>query len=543
MPAAGPGISLNRHLADIPDEQVRKLFDPILFELMNLVDPSMSEGKPLRSLARQLLNPLELLTSPQSKSILIRLLPEVKRQELARRMELPADSTANELSELPLDSRQISKLLEFFGVEPEFRPQPEAPPSFSSVNPHYGLFDHQLRLVNEAWRKLENEPRTVVLHMPTGGGKTRSAMHLVAQHLRVYEPSVIVWLAHSRELLEQAASEFEKAWSFIGNRPVNLARMWGSYDTDPLRVKDGIIVAGLQKIHLYKQNNFDSFLKIADRAHLTVVDEAHISTAPTYRQVITGLWSKRRDNRLLGLTATPGRTWADISVDLELSELFHGQKVSLEIEGYSNPVSYLIDSGYLARPEFKLLNTEPGLKLTPDDRKALAERFEIPDTMLEGLGRNPLRNLKIVEAINELIKCHNRIIVFAPSVSSAESISAVLNVQNLKSLCITAQTNSIDRQRAINLYKSENSEPIILCNYGVLTAGFDAPKTSAAVIARPTLSLVLYSQMVGRALRGPKAGGNKTAEIITVVDPELPGFGKIEEAFRNWEDVWDGTTS
>jgi superfamily II DNA or RNA helicase len=79
---------------------------------------------------------------------------------------------------------------------------------------------------------------------------------------------------------------------------------------------------------------------------------------------------------------------------------------------------------------------------------------------------------------------------------------------------------------------------MVLCNYGVLTAGFDAPQTSAAIIARPTKSLVLYSQMVGRATRGPRAGGHSDAEIVTVVDTTLPGFGEMIDAFRNWEDVW-----
>jgi hypothetical protein len=73
---------------------------------------------------------------------------------------------------------------------------------------------------------------------------------------------------------------------------------------------------------------------------------------------------------------------------------------------------------------------------------------------------------------------------------------------------------------------------------GVLTAGFDAPKTSAVAIARPTKSLVLYSQMVGRAIRGPKAGGTSNAEVVTVLDRHLPGFGGVVEAFTNWEDVW-----
>ena len=79
---------------------------------------------------------------------------------------------------------------------------------------------------------------------------------------------------------------------------------------------------------------------------------------------------------------------------------------------------------------------------------------------------------------------------------------------------------------------------MILVNFGVLTTGFDAPSASAVVIARPTQSLVLFSQMVGRAIRGPRAGGTETCEIVTVVDPSLPGFGDVAAAFLNWEDVW-----
>ena len=72
-----------------------------------------------------------------------------------------------------------------------------------------------------------------------------------------------------------------------------------------------------------------------------------------------------------------------------------------------------------------------------------------------------------------------------------------------------------------------------------MTTGFDAPETSCAVIARPTDSLVLYSQMVGRAIRGPKSGGNLEAEIVTVIDGSLKGFGEVADAFMNWEDIWE----
>jgi len=80
---------------------------------------------------------------------------------------------------------------------------------------------------------------------------------------------------------------------------------------------------------------------------------------------------------------------------------------------------------------------------------------------------------------------------------------------------------------------------MVLCNYGVLTTGFDAPKTSAVIIARPTKSLILYCQMVGRAMRGPTVGGSADCEVVTVVDSSLPGFGDMADAIFNWEDVWN----
>ena len=84
----------------------------------------------------------------------------------------------------------------------------------------------------------------------------------------------------------------------------------------------------------------------------------------------------------------------------------------------------------------------------------------------------------------------------------------------------------------------EDVERMALFNYGVLTAGFDAPRTRCVIVARPTTSLVLYSQMVGRAMRGPQSGGNRHCEILTVADTRLKGFGSVAEAFTNWEELW-----
>lgn len=169
----------------------------------------------------------------------------------------------------------------------------------------------------------------------------------------------------------------------------------------------------------------------------------------------------------------------------------------------------------------------------------MERELEIPTSILKRLAEQEKRTIAILLKIEELVKYHSRIIVFASTVEHSDLLAVTLRARGYNAQSITGQTQSSARQRIINDYKGNSAMPSILCNYGVLTSGFDAPRTSAAVIARPTKSLVLYSQMVGRAIRGHKAGGNNKAIIYTVVDTALPGFRCPADAFANWNDIWD----
>jgi hypothetical protein len=241
----------------------------------------------------------------------------------------------------------------------------------------------------------------------------------------------------------------------------------------------------------------------------------------------------------LGLSATPGRTWNDPETDEKLSNFFGRNKVVLKVEGYENPVQYLIDEGYLATPIFRKIEADSNLKLTQLEQEKIEETFDLPRSVLDRLGRNHIRNLIIIAEIEKLIRRHHRIIVFGSSVEQASLLAAVLVARGHSAANVSSRNTPQERRSVIARYLEDSEEPRILCNFGVLTTGFDAPRTSAAVIARPTLSLVLYSQMVGRAMRGVRALGNREAEIVTVVDPALPGFDSVESAFSNWEDVWN----
>jgi superfamily II DNA or RNA helicase len=338
-------------------------------------------------------------------------------------------------------------------------------------------------------------------------------------------------------LCEQAAEEFEEAWGKLGNRRVALAPYWGRSDTDVGRISDGIVIGGFAKVYSAAVASLPWLATLSDRTSFIVVDEAHQVIAPTYRLVVDGLLSGGQGKALLGLTATPGRTWADVDKDRELAEFFAQSKVTLTVPGYESPVEFLIADGYLARPEFRSLRYSSSV-LSSADLRRIAQEFEIPQSVLNTLAEDDLRNLLIVKTLEDLARRHSRILVFSATVAHAQVIAAVLCAVGLDARAVTAQTPPSDRSQTVAWYKEDAHVVRVLVNFGVFTAGFDAPRTSAALIARPTKSLVLYSQMVGRATRGPRAGGNSNAEIVTVVDTALAGFGSMADAFENWEDVW-----
>ncbi len=531
-------VPFSRVLSRADSELLSELLGRSTVELVVAMDDRTARPGRLRELLLEVRSPDQILGDAGDRSRITDLLSRTEAVGLAASLGLPdCPDPWGQLRQQRFSKSRLSILRAFFGL-----PTPEEAPARDStgrftVECEYGLFDHQ----RDALRRVEavygSGARRAVLHMPTGAGKTRTAMSFVVDHLRAVEETVVFWLANSEELCSQAADEFRRAWRHLGNRPAGLYCMWGEREVTPDQLEDGLVVASLAKVYRrqLRDGNWTAFA--GDRTALVVMDEAHQAIAATYKFVLRALLARNRGTKLLGLTATPGRTWNDPEKDAELAQFFHGNKVSLEVPGYGNPVEYLVSTGYLAQANYVSLVYESE-ELSPRDLAALAANLDIPAEILNRLAEDQRRSVLIVRRVEELALRHKRILVFATTVDHAERVALVLRVRGVSARCITARTSARDRDSAVRWYQGEASETRVLTNYGVLTTGFDAPCTSAALVARPTKSLVLYSQMVGRALRGPLAGGNEEAEIVTVVDTSLPGFSDMAQAFRNWEDVW-----
>lgn len=535
-------MEFDNFICRIDDETLQTLIGSPTIRLLQLLDSDIATPSRLRNLLIELRTREGLLLEKNSRNLLIDLLRPQEAKILATVLGQPTNGDYyQKLKEITISSgtKRERALFDFFELSvPRKEEEQVEPPTTELTSPAYLLFTHQRQAAREIKELLYQEPRRVLLHMPTGSGKTRTAMNVIADHLRAFEPTVVVWLAYSEELCEQAINEFQKAWYHLGNREVMIHRFWGSHELDPEQVQDGLVVAGLSKLYSSLKKSLKFISTLGSRSSLVVMDEAHQAVAQTYKLILDILVLPFPKTALLGLTATPGRTWSDITADEKLSDFFAHRKVSLRIPGYNNPVDYLVAEGYLAKANYRSLLYESGLSLSPADLKLVEEELDIPQKVLNQLAEDEQRNLRIILEVEALAKHHNRILVFAITVEHSRLLAYVLQARGYNASSISANTPSAERERLIRSFKNADTETKILCNFGVLTTGFDAPQTSAAVIARPTKSLVLYSQMVGRAIRGIRAGGNETAEIVTVVDTQLPGFGTVAEAFTNWEDVW-----
>lgn len=441
--------------------------------------------------------------------------------------------------------------LKYFKIEEETA-QENAREAIQYLAPKGQLFPHQRRALLELEELFFNPNHpcySALLHMPTGSGKTRTASMIASRYLLRYDQGLVVWLADTKELCDQAYDELAQSWALHGDRTLPIYRAYGSVKPNWSEVTHGILVLSLQTANSVGE---DVILGLGSRAPLVIFDEAHKTAADTYEMTVKNLQPPPHgtSSRLLGLTATPGRSVADEAANAKLAEIFGRKRITLKIPGFDNPVSYLMSEGYLAKPNFVKLTSDFDFKACcdhlgiriPNDGRGLSGRAleRINKILADDDSRNALVFQEAVRLLTD--GNHKRMIIFAASVEQANRLAFMLKYHGFNARCVDSNSSAVDRVQAIEDFKvsvENDPTPKVLCNYNILTAGFDAPQTSVVMIARATTSLVLYSQMVGRALRGPKAGGNAESTVVTVVDQNIPAFWDVEDAFRHWNSYWN----
>ena len=417
--------------------------------------------------------------------------------------------------------------------------------------PKFPPHDFQKHIKDQSIKLLLNtdSPNKHMIHMPTGSGKTKTAMEIICDFIRTkvclggYNSSVkILWFAHSAELCEQAFESFSLTWTLRGDRDINSIKFFGKYDLTKQYIEntDTIIFAGFAKIVSALKGRNESvkriLSKIKESIDLVVVDEAHRSMAEEWNKAIN-YFSGNPGAQMIGLTATPGRS---VSEDTRLlSYFFDSKKVCLVDSQYrllEKPVEYLQKREFLAKIERREVLTNYDLIISQEEFqniKKFGDTKKLKNILID-LSRSPVRNKIIIKEIQKQYELNNKLLVFACSIEHCIIIQSLLTMANIKSEVIISDTSAAQRTSAINSFK--NGDLKILINFGVLTTGFDAPNINSLLIARPVFSIVLYSQMIGRALRGPKNRGNKENIVLTLKDNIK--LGEVNDLFNSFNELW-----
>ena len=433
-----------------------------------------------------------------------------------------------------------------------------------SYDRFYELLDYQYIIRQRALNILNSkyDLRRFLIHMPTGTGKTKTATHIICHHYNynLKKNGLILWIAHTKELLQQAYDTFQSVWKSIGNGEIEVYKLWGNNSFDiPDNGFNGIMICGIQKLQSIKSSNLDLFEAILRDVRLVVYDEAHKASAEETRELIEQLMSRKgglEDRSLMGLSATPGRTTAD-SFDNNLLVSMFGNKIigidtklmnsvnmsaleAANTKAETDVIKYFQDRGVLSKIKKEEL-TYPESLTDAELEKIKVITYDqgyvdFSKKALETIGKNRNRNRAILNRIKELNYENKPTIVFACSVKHAQLLSAMLSLEDIENAVVIGNMPASERKEAIGRFKDRTDKLNILINYEVLTTGFDATNIECVFIARPTQSVVLYSQMLGRGLRGPQMGGNEECLLIDVKD-NLVQYNE-NMAFSHFDNYW-----
>lgn len=385
------------------------------------------------------------------------------------------------------------------------------------------LYEHQ----EEAIRKLDAMDKRgsfrTLLVLPTGGGKTLTAAYWLLRNA-VDQNKKILWLAHRHLLLEQAAEAFARnAYTdTMVNRTVFNYRIISGMHDKPVHIQktDRILIASKDSI-IRSLDKLKNWLN-GEEIYL-VIDEAHHAVAKSYKKIIQYVADHTKSMKLLGLTATPFRTSEDEQGALK--QVFTDDIV------YKTDLDTLIKKGILATPTFIDCNTNIQFTehLGVQALKSIENLDTLPENIANDIADNKERNRIIVEEYLHNYEKYGQTIVFALNKVHAIALNKLFNekgkaygirsefiISEVQDMITGITVSNADNERKIEAYR--NGEIQVLINVNILTEGTDLPKTHTVFLTRPTVSTTLMTQMVGRALRGLKAGGTKEAYIVSFVD-------------------------
>ena len=357
------------------------------------------------------------------------------------------------------------------------------------------LFDYQEDM-KERIEKALRLHRSVMAQMPTGTGKTYLLTAVIDSFVS-NNPKEKVWIvAHRRELVSQIDETVRKFHSYSASNTSSLL--------------SSVKAMSIQ----WLMRHYD---EIEEEPGMIVIDEAHHALAKTYKE----MWERFPKAKFLGLTATPCRLNGKGFTDL------------FDVLVQSWAVPEFISKGRLATYDFVSIKSDGVTQRLIDSLQKRGADGDYQNKEMDMLLNKKPSIDRLYRSLEEYGK-DRKGIVYAINISHAQKITKLYQEHGVKAIAIDSKTPAMERQQDIEAFKKGDIQ--VLVNVDIFSEGFDCPDVEFVQLARPTLSLAKYLQMVGRGLRVAK--GKKNCVIIDNVGLYRV-FGLPSQVW-NWNAMFEG---
>lgn len=360
-------------------------------------------------------------------------------------------------------------------------------------------------LYNEKGKRV-NVGSSVMVQMPTGTGKTYVMAAVVKWFLDTYSKGEVWLIAHRKELVEQMERTLDR-----------FALEYGEKD-EVLEEKVRIRVLSIQ----WLTRNIGDLEKNGFKPGMIIVDEAHHSLATSYQDMFI-----RNPKALkIGMTATPCRM-KQASFRTLFSRLITSPSIKdFILHGYLAPCNYVVIGEKSTEQQIVNLLTD---RSGDGDYsvKEMEEKLNVTDVIRR------LYNSVVKYAYGK------KGIVYAINIDHAKAIAEYYNALGIKAVALDSKTAAKTRKKAVEAFRE--GELNCLVNVNLFDEGFDCPDVEYIQMARPTLSLAKYLQMVERGLRINKKDPKKVCMIIDNVG-NYRKFG-LPDRYRDWNAMFEGMMS
>ena len=357
------------------------------------------------------------------------------------------------------------------------------------------LFDYQEDM-KERIEKALRLHRSVMAQMPTGTGKTYLLTAVIDSFVS-NNPMEKVWIvAHRKELVSQIDETVRKFHSYSASNTSSLL--------------SSVKAMSIQ----WLMRHYD---EIEEEPGMIVIDEAHHALAKTYKE----MWERFPNAKFLGLTATPCRLNGKGFTDL----------FDVLVQSWSVPE--FISKGRLATYDFVSIKSDGVTQRLIDSLQKRGADGDYQNKEMDMLLNKKPSIERLYQSLEEFGK-DRKGIVYAINISHAQKITKLYQEHGVKAIAIDSKTPATERQQDIEAFKKGDIQ--VLVNVDIFSEGFDCPDVEFVQLARPTLSLAKYLQMVGRGLRVAK--GKKNCVIIDNVGLYRV-FGLPAQVW-NWNAMFEG---